>query len=209
MSEQEAIRKFNDPKWRINNLYYIIDKQGKKVKFKLNWAQEELYQNMWYCNVILKARQLGISTLVCLYFSIDVYSIPPRQLASSPIPEKMPSIFSRGLSLPMTASMNNSRLFVQALRIVLENSSLTMVQVSEWVQACEDPRSITCTFLSSEKSVLSFPKKPTKSLQDHLMLSLQDNIFLLSPQLKAVRVISMIYASRLKTVENQEKSSQN
>jgi hypothetical protein len=68
VSEQEAIRKFNDPKWRINNLYYIIDKQGKKVKFRLNWAQEELYQNMWYCNVILKARQLGISTLVCLLF---------------------------------------------------------------------------------------------------------------------------------------------
>lgn len=57
-----------DPFWRINNLYYIIDKQGKKTLFKLNWAQQKLYDDMWYCNVILKARQLGISTFVCLLF---------------------------------------------------------------------------------------------------------------------------------------------
>ena len=58
----------SNPKWRLNNLYYIVDKQGRKIKFKLNWAQEELNNNLWYCNVILKARQLGISTYVCLLF---------------------------------------------------------------------------------------------------------------------------------------------
>lgn len=63
-----AIERMNNPLWRINNLYYIIDKQGKKIKFKLNWAQEKLYNEVWYCNVILKARQLGISTFVCLLF---------------------------------------------------------------------------------------------------------------------------------------------
>jgi hypothetical protein len=31
-------------------------------------AQEELYNNLWYCNIILKARQLGISTFVSLLF---------------------------------------------------------------------------------------------------------------------------------------------
>ena len=63
-----AEKKMLDAKWRINNLYYIVDKQGRKIKFNLNWAQESLYDNMWYCNVILKARQLGISTFVCLLF---------------------------------------------------------------------------------------------------------------------------------------------
>lgn len=58
----------SDPKWRLNNLYYIVDKQGLKTLFKLNWAQEELYNNMHYCNLILKARQLGMSTFVCLLF---------------------------------------------------------------------------------------------------------------------------------------------
>ncbi len=59
---------FGDPFWRINHLYYIVDKNGKKVKFKLNWAQKQLYDDIWYCNVILKARQLGMSTFICLLF---------------------------------------------------------------------------------------------------------------------------------------------
>lgn len=65
---QQVEEKMLDPKWRLNNLYYIVDKQGRKVLFKLNWAQEALYDSQWYCNVILKARQLGISTYVCLLF---------------------------------------------------------------------------------------------------------------------------------------------
>jgi hypothetical protein len=57
-----------DPKWRMNNLYYVINKQGKRVQFKLNWVQQKLHDEMWYNNIILKARQLGISTFVCLFF---------------------------------------------------------------------------------------------------------------------------------------------
>ncbi len=62
---QEAL---GSPHWRINNLYHIVDKQGKKIIFKPNWAQQELFDNLWYCNIILKARQLGISTFICLLF---------------------------------------------------------------------------------------------------------------------------------------------
>ena len=63
-----ARKRLADPYWRINNLYHIVDKKGSKVLFKLNWAQQQLYEDMWYCNVILKARQLGISTFVCMLF---------------------------------------------------------------------------------------------------------------------------------------------
>lgn len=62
------INKLSDPYWRINNLYTIVNKKGCKTIFKLNWAQKELYYNAWYCNVILKARQLGISTYICMLF---------------------------------------------------------------------------------------------------------------------------------------------
>ena len=65
---EQAIDNLSNPYWRINNLYTIINKHGKPVKFNLNWAQEDLYHNMWYCNVILKARQLGISTFTCILF---------------------------------------------------------------------------------------------------------------------------------------------
>lgn len=57
--------------WRLHNLYYIIDKHGKRVKFKPNWAQLILLQGMWYCNILLKARQLGMTTFMCI-FLLDV-----------------------------------------------------------------------------------------------------------------------------------------
>jgi hypothetical protein len=65
---ETATKNMLDPYWRINTLYSIVNKSGQKIPFKLNWAQEELYRNVWYCNLILKARQLGISTYICLLF---------------------------------------------------------------------------------------------------------------------------------------------
>ena len=67
-SLKTAQERLADPRWRLNNLYQIVDKRGNRTIFKFNWAQEHLYKNMWYCNVILKARQLGMSTFVCLLF---------------------------------------------------------------------------------------------------------------------------------------------
>lgn len=57
-----------NPRWRLNNLFQIVDKKGDRVQFRMNWAQEELFNNLHYCNIILKARQLGISTFICLLF---------------------------------------------------------------------------------------------------------------------------------------------
>lgn len=56
-----------DPWWRLNNLYFIKDKTGKKIRLKLNWAQETLYREMWYLSLILKARQLGITTEIQIF----------------------------------------------------------------------------------------------------------------------------------------------
>ena len=65
---EQAENRLNNPLWRLNNLYWIIGKSGNKSLFQLNWAQKKLYQDMWYMNLILKARQLGVSTFVCLLF---------------------------------------------------------------------------------------------------------------------------------------------
>lgn len=63
---------FEDPRlaspiWRMNNLYWIMDKEGDRVKFKLNHAQKKFYNEMWYLNIILKARQLGFSTFIMIF----------------------------------------------------------------------------------------------------------------------------------------------
>lgn len=64
--EQENAKKIaaklGDRWWRLNNLYWIQDAHGRKVKFRVNWAQRAFYIAMWWLNVVLKARQLGMST---------------------------------------------------------------------------------------------------------------------------------------------------
>ena len=55
-----------DRNWRLRNLYYITDKDGKRIKFVPNEAQLSLLGELWYLNIILKARQRGFTTLVCI-----------------------------------------------------------------------------------------------------------------------------------------------
>lgn len=52
--------------WRLNNLYYIRNKEGEVVKFKLNAEQTYYIQNRHFRNVNLKARQLGFTTLAII-----------------------------------------------------------------------------------------------------------------------------------------------
>lgn len=81
MIDEAAIQKhLDDSRWRLNNLYTIVDKEGKQRIFEFNWAQAELYENLWFRNVILKARQLGISTFVCLFF-LDICLFKPNVAA--------------------------------------------------------------------------------------------------------------------------------
>lgn len=57
----------SDQWWRLNNLYYVKNKSGEKVKFKPWDEQVDFYFNMHYLNVILKARQRGITTIVQIF----------------------------------------------------------------------------------------------------------------------------------------------
>lgn len=56
-----------DQKWRLNNLYRIIDKNSSSIPFRLNCVQEHVLDNMHNRNLILKCRQLGMSTFAVLY----------------------------------------------------------------------------------------------------------------------------------------------
>ena len=55
---------FLDPRWRLSNLYWITDKAGKAVQFVPNSAQLKFLDEVHTLNLILKARQLGFTTLV-------------------------------------------------------------------------------------------------------------------------------------------------
>lgn len=54
----EHLKLLRDKRWRLNNLYFITDKQGKKVRFRMTDEQIEYFDGMHTWNIILKARQL-------------------------------------------------------------------------------------------------------------------------------------------------------
>ena len=64
--EQKLKEKLSDWKWRICSwkLYKIKDKNGKVIPFIPNPYQKHLIDNLHYKNLILKARQLGFSTMI-------------------------------------------------------------------------------------------------------------------------------------------------
>lgn len=61
------IEQLASKKWRMNNLYRIINKNGDSVRFILNNVQTSVLDNIHSRNLILKARQLGMSTFAVLY----------------------------------------------------------------------------------------------------------------------------------------------
>lgn len=68
MSHQASAKElFDDQLWRLNNLYWIVDKNGKRVPFRMNDSQVRLYHEMWYRTVILKARQRGFTTFLDIF----------------------------------------------------------------------------------------------------------------------------------------------
>lgn len=65
-----------DPWWRICNLYHIVDKDGVLRRFEPNEPQRDFFHHMGYRNLILKARQLGFSTLIQLIILDQCIFVP-------------------------------------------------------------------------------------------------------------------------------------
>lgn len=53
-----------DWRWRLTNLYWIVDESGKQVQFEPNAEQLDLLGGLHSNNLVLKARQLGFTTLI-------------------------------------------------------------------------------------------------------------------------------------------------
>lgn len=62
--------------WRLCNLYTIRDSESNLIPFKPNLAQRTFYNRMWYCNHILKARKLGFSTFIEIFYADDLIFSP-------------------------------------------------------------------------------------------------------------------------------------
>jgi len=68
-------------RWRIDNLYWIITKNGTKELFSMNRAQRHFFENylnpdkpesIYHRHVVLKSRQLGFTTFIDLYILDEI-----------------------------------------------------------------------------------------------------------------------------------------
>jgi len=67
LTQTAAFELLKDQEWRLTHLYKIKDKVGNVVNFEPNWAQKTLLGSH-NLNIVLKARQLGITTFHALMF---------------------------------------------------------------------------------------------------------------------------------------------
>ncbi|MDC4306302.1 terminase [Acinetobacter baumannii] len=75
MEADELEKNLSDPWWRLTSgfLYQILIKgdeetEGLKAPFIPNEHQIDFLSNLWYRNIILKARQLGFTTAIAIYY---------------------------------------------------------------------------------------------------------------------------------------------
>lgn len=67
-----------DKLWRMNNLYWIVTKDGTKEVFTMNKAQMHFYQNFlaiaepFHRHIVLKARQLGFTTFIDIFILDEI-----------------------------------------------------------------------------------------------------------------------------------------
>ena len=81
---QKLGSKLADPQWRLANLYFVKDKQGRSVRFVPRKGQMKvinaIYRDGLRRLIIPKARQMGISTVIGLSPRFRKTRVPaPRQ----------------------------------------------------------------------------------------------------------------------------------
>ena len=69
-ADAEALleKKLASRRWRLDNLYKLTNEAGEVLTFRMKFAQKLLFLGFWFCNIILKSRQHGITTEMCILY---------------------------------------------------------------------------------------------------------------------------------------------
>lgn len=150
----ELAAKLKSQRWRLNNLYRITSAQGDDIPFRMNYAQKLLYIGMWFCNVILKSRQHGITTFICLlYLDICLFNSNMHACIIAHNKEDAANFFAKKIlnaynklpeliraQIPATRSSSQELVFSNgsSIRVTTSGRSGTyqMVHISEFGKMC-------------------------------------------------------------------------
>lgn len=96
LAKQKIKEHYGSQRWRLDNLYYIINEKGQEVRFEMNLVQKILYYGLWFFNVVLKARQHGITTFISiLYLDICLFNSNIHAVLIAHSREEAEEIFER------------------------------------------------------------------------------------------------------------------
>lgn len=144
--------------WRLNNLYTIINKDGERVPFLMNYAQHRVYRASLDHSrlIILKSRQQGISTFWLVSFLDDSIVNPDLniglmaqgkseagtllkrvKLAWETFPPELKDFFTVKLTRDNNeefAFSNNTTMFI---RVSFRSATLMRLHISEYGKICK------------------------------------------------------------------------
>ena len=163
MNDDELMEACKDFFWRIRNLYWVVNEEGEVVLFIPNDVQEQFLEELWFRNVVPKARQRGFTTLMqilmldyCMFednFTCCLVS-ENLELAKRTMKNKFKFAYDR---LPAVLRAMNPIEVNNKEEIVFENGSSLYVSTS--------PRGDTLQFLHvSELGKISL-KHPEKAAE--------------------------------------------
>lgn len=155
LSQEDAFALLRDPEWRMSNLYKIKDKEGAVVDFKPNWAQKLLHKSH-SLNLVLKARQLGITTYHAIKFLDQAMFVPNSNCAivadSQPVSreifvdkvkfayDNLPP-FVKSMCPAYRDNVNEMRFSngsVYRVATTLRGGTLQFLHVTEFAKICQD-----------------------------------------------------------------------
>ena len=156
----EMKKNLKDPYWRLNNLYWIIDEHSNRVKFKMRYAQQKFWDEMWYWNELLKSRQHGFTTEIDL-IGLDLCLFNDNVEAGiiAHTKEAVQNIFATKVKYPYD---NLPRAIKDRIPTVKSNANELRFSNNSWIRVALSMRSGTLRFLHlSERSKIcaKYPKK--------------------------------------------------
>lgn len=142
-----------DKEYRLNNLYWIVDKGGNSIQFNLNETQAKVLKSLTNKNLILKARQLGMSTFCVLYLLDEVifnenisagivsYSLPHAQhifknIVGHAIDKFPKELGSLGITAKSTKEINFDNGSSLRVDTSLRGGTTQLVLVTEFGKTC-------------------------------------------------------------------------
>lgn len=69
------VKEYTRYKDAIEKLFYIVDKEGTRMPFRLNGVQDKVLKNLQDRDIILKSRQQGMSSLILAMFAVDFLTV--------------------------------------------------------------------------------------------------------------------------------------